>query len=180
MDETTSLPSRIETKELVYRDRNHQVHRTIAQFDGFIKEYYIADYGRRAAAVVVDGDKVLFARQYRVLIDGISYEIPGGRVDDDETPEAAAIRECEEETGIQCFNLKNLVSYQAGLDILNNPTFVFYSEEFNVCRDDAERSIWIPWVQCVEMIFSGQILDGLSIIALLAYRTGLHNRTCQI
>jgi 8-oxo-dGTP pyrophosphatase MutT (NUDIX family) len=115
---------------------------------------------------------VLLVRQYRLLINGLSYEIPGGRVDENETPEAAAIRECLEETGVQCLNLKPLISYHPSLDIWKNYTYVFYSEELKeIEKDNSERRVWIPLERCIEMVFAQQIVDSLSIVAILAYQT---------
>lgn len=44
-------------------------------------------------------DRVVLVRQYRAGSDSICLEIPGGMVDDGETPLEAAVRELEEETG---------------------------------------------------------------------------------
>ena len=181
MSETTLLPLSIEPRELVYQDRNQKIYRIIAQFDGFNKEYYVSDHGQRAAVVAVRtglqeqttrNGEVLLVRQYRLLINGLSYEIPGGRVDENETPETAAIRECLEETGVQCLNLKPLISYHPSLDIWKNYTYIFYSEELKeIEKDNPERRVWIPLERCIEMVFAQQIVDSLSIVAILAYQT---------
>ena len=171
MSETTLLPLSIEPQELVYQDRNQKIHRIVAQFDGFTKEYYVSDHGQRTAVVAVRNGEVLLVRQYRLLINGLSYEIPGGRIDENETPEAAAIRECLEEAGVQCLNLRPLISYHPGLDIWKNYTYIFYSEELKeIEKDNSERRIWIPLEHCIEMVFAQQIVDSLSIVALLAYQ----------
>jgi 8-oxo-dGTP pyrophosphatase MutT (NUDIX family) len=44
-------------------------------------------------------DRVVLVRQYRAGSDSICLEIPGGMVDDGESPLEAAVRELEEETG---------------------------------------------------------------------------------
>jgi 8-oxo-dGTP pyrophosphatase MutT (NUDIX family) len=44
-------------------------------------------------------DRVVLVRQYRAGTDAICLEIPGGMVDEGETPLEAAVRELEEETG---------------------------------------------------------------------------------
>lgn len=169
--ETTLLPRSIGTKELVYQDKFQQLHRIVAEFDGFTKEYYVADRGRRAGLLALRNDDVLLVKQYRLLINGLSLEIPGGRVDEGEAPEAAAYRECLEETGMQCFNLRPLISYQPGLDALRNPTSIYLSEKLEErARDKAERRVWIPLSRCIDMVFSREIVDSLSIIALLSYR----------
>ena len=177
VSETTLLPLSIEPQELVYQDRNQKIYRIVARFDGFSKEYYVSDHGQRASVVAVRNSEVLLVRQYRLLINGLSYEIPGGRVDENETPEAAAIRECLEETGVQCLNLKPLISYHPSLDIWKNYTYVFYSEEIKeIEKDNSERRVWIPLERCIEMVFAQQIVDSLSIVALLAYQTLIDKR----
>ena len=128
----------LESQEIVYRDRNQSIQRVVARFDGFEKEYFVSDHGLRAAVVAVRNDTILLVRQYRLLINGLSYEIPGGRIDENETPEQAAIRECLEETGIVCSNLKSLIDYLPSLDIWKNHTYVFYTEE--ITNGEKERS----------------------------------------
>ncbi|MDY6833751.1 MAG: NUDIX hydrolase [Chloroflexota bacterium] len=177
MDETTLLPFNVETREVVYQDRNQRISRIIAQFDGFTKEYYVSDHGQRAALLAVRDGEVLLVRQYRLLINGISYEIPGGKVEEDETPEAAAIRECIEETGVQCSNLKPLISYHPSLDIWDNYTHVFYSElPEETALDSLNQRGWIPLEHCIDMVVTQQLVDGLSIVALLTYNTLVNKR----
>ena len=173
--ETTQLPLSIERKELVYQDKNQIIQKIVAHFDGFDKEYFFSDHGERSALLAVSNGKVLLVRQYRLIINDLSYEIPGGRVDVNETPENAAIRECFEETGVKCKNLKPLVSYHPDLDIWKNYTRIFLSEEFShFSKDNSENHVWMPMEHCIEMIFSEQIVDSLSIIVLLAYHTKIN------
>lgn len=170
MDETILLPLGVETGDLVYSDRNQSIRRVVARFEGFNKEYFVSDHGQRAALLAVRNSEVLLARQYRLLINGISYEIPGGRIENNETPEVAAIRECLEETGFQCFNLKPLFSYHLGLDTLSNYTHIFYAEEIKeIDSGYSSRHSWIPLTDCLNMIVTRKIVDSLSIIALLTY-----------
>ena len=164
-------------RQVVYQDRYQQIYRVTADFGSFAKEYFVRDSGQRAGLVAVRGESVLLVRQYRLLIDRVSWEIPGGRVDDGETPEAAAARECLEETGMRCCNLKPLLSFHPGLDTLYNPTYLFYTDKFmeasrnNLHAHEVVQHAWIPLKCCVEMIFAQQIVDSLSIVALLAYHT---------
>ena len=172
MDETLQLPLRIETGEIVYRDRNQMISRITAHFAGFNKEYFVSDHGQRVAVLAVRDSDVLLVRQYRLQINGLSYEIPGGRVDEGEALETAAARECLEESGVNCLNLKPLISYHPSLDIWKNPTHVFLSEECEeVSAAEPERRVWIPLRRSIEMVFNHKIVDSLSIIALLAYHT---------
>lgn len=169
--ETTLLPVNIETMDIVYQDSVQRIRRIVAHFDGFDKEYFVSDHGLRAALLLVRNGDVLLVRQYRLLINGLSLEIPGGRVDEDETPEAAAVRECSEETGVRCSAVKPLISYHPSLDIWKNYTYLFYSEEIQeVSEDHSDRRVWVPLPHAINMIFQGSIVDSLSILALLSYR----------
>lgn len=176
MEETTALPHKIEPLDEVYRDRNQTIQRVIARFDGFSKEYFVSDHGRRAAMLARRNDEVLLVRQYRLLINALSYEIPGGRVETDESPEDAAARECLEETGVACAGLRPLICFHPSLDIWKNYTHIFYTED---CRETSspgsERRAWIPFARCLEMVFDGRISDALSILALLAFHAGHHS-----
>jgi ADP-ribose pyrophosphatase len=169
MSETTQLPLSIEPGEIVYRDRNQTIQRVVARFTGFEKEFFVSDHGQRAALMAVKNGKVLLVKQYRLLVNGISYEIPGGRIEEGETPEAAAGRECFEETGIRCTNLKPLFAYQPGLDILKNQTHIFYSENIEETKESADRRAWEPLKSFNEKIFSHKIMDSMTIMAYFAY-----------
>src|SRR5262249_29820822 len=106
----------------------------------------------------------------------LSWEIPGGRVDAGESPETAAVRECLEETGIECSGLRKLVEYYPGLDNFNNRTTVFLSQQTRVIKpfsgDAAEVTEieWVPVADALRMVREGEILDALTVTGLLAYK----------
>jgi ADP-ribose pyrophosphatase len=58
---------------------------------------------RHAPSVVIipfeADDQIVLIRQYRASVDRELWELPAGRVDDNESHEEAARRECEEEIG---------------------------------------------------------------------------------
>ncbi|MGH2359990.1 MAG: NUDIX hydrolase [bacterium] len=152
------------------------VSRIHAEFDGFTKDYYVVEFGPRAGIVAVSEGKILLIAQYRFLIKGVAWEIPGGRVGDDETPAEAAQRECLEETGFFCADLKPLVSFRPGLDNVENLNSVFYSESVEERRpfapDPAEALAiaWVPIEDCVTLVLEQKIIDCLTLSAVLAYR----------
>ena len=170
MIETTQHPTTVTTQETVYQDHLRRIYRTVAEFKGFTKQYLVSDTGERAAVLVTYGSYILLVRQYRLLINDISLEIPGGKVDDGETPEKTAIRECHEETGVECRNLIHLLNYYPGLDVTYNPTYIYYSNNAvstSIIR--TERALWLPLEICLERVFNGKIQDAMTIIALLSY-----------
>ena len=171
----------IRSRDIVYRNQYQQIHRITAQFDGFTKTFFVNDYGRRVGLVIARGAQVLLVRQYRFLVNEMAWEIPGGKVDAGETPEEAAMREGLEETCLSCRNLKPLLYFHPGLDTFDNPTFMFLAEDFeesppeNLHAQEVSERVWVPLEQCVKMIFARQIVDSLTIAALLAYHTLKHH-----
>ena len=171
MRRTTSEP------RLDYRNPFMDIVHTKADFGEFQKDYFVIELGPRAGIIAVKDGSVLLTRQYRFLIDAYSWEIPGGRVDEGETPESAATRECLEETGIECTNLRRLVEYYPGLDNFNNRTTVFASSEtrtvspFTAVPSEVTEIRWFPVDAALKMVFAGEILDALTVTALLAYKT---------
>ena len=161
-------------RQVVYANLYQQIYRVKVQFDGFAKDYYVVDCGPRVGVVISRGSDVLLVRQYRLLVNGMTWEVPGGKVDPDETPEAAACREALEETCLRCRNLKSLLYFHPGLDTCDNPTFMFLAEEFeeacegNLDSREVSERVWLPLEVCVRLIFTGKIVDSLTVAALLA------------
>jgi 8-oxo-dGTP pyrophosphatase MutT (NUDIX family) len=169
--ETISLPHSIESNGIVYDDGYKQIEKITAQFDSFNKEYFVSDFGEKAALLVFNNNHILLTRQYRLLINDLSYEVPGGKVDKGEHPEQTAIRECFEETGIRCSDLKPLIAYDPDLEYTRNHTHVFYSHDTENAKTQlSEKHKWLPFNDCLEMIEQGIITDSLSIITIFAYK----------
>lgn len=169
------MSSRERKRTTVYKNQYQEIYTVHVEFEGGAKDIFVTDYGPRAAMVVEGEAGILLSRQYRYLIDRVSWEIPGGKAEAGETMDAAAARECLEETGVRCGAVKPLIKFHPGLDTLHNPTHIFYATEFEVVTqkladlDESLEVVWIPLAQCLEMVFSGDIVDSLSIIALLSY-----------
>jgi 8-oxo-dGTP pyrophosphatase MutT (NUDIX family) len=167
---------KIGAREVVYQNPYMRVYRVPVQFADFDKVFYVSDYGPRAGVLLVKEGNVLLVRQYRLLIDALAWEIPGGKVDANETLEEAAARECLEETGLRCRRLERLLYFHPGLDTCDNPTHVFYCADFEQSpshqpdRQEVSELVWVPFSRCLEMVFAGEIVDSLSVNAILAYQ----------
>src|SRR5258706_5920732 len=153
-------------KRLDYKNPFMEVNYTKVDFGSFSKEYFVVDLGPRAGVIAARKGNILMTRQYRFLIDGMSWEIPGGKVDPGEAPEQAAARECLEETGVRCRELKPLVVYYPGLDNFNNCTTLLYTEDaedavpFAADASEITEIAWVPFSECLKMAFNGGILDA--------------------
>jgi len=59
---------------------------------------------------VLDDGRVILIRQYRHSVKRVLWEFPAGSIDPGEAPEAAAMRECEEETRLAPRRVERLAS----------------------------------------------------------------------
>ena len=70
--------------QTVYENQRFHVQRVEADFGPFTKQYFMINSGVRAGMVAIRDNSLLLVQQYRMLINGLSWEIPGGKVDDGE------------------------------------------------------------------------------------------------
>jgi ADP-ribose pyrophosphatase len=116
--------------------------------------------------------QVLLIRQYRYASGGYLYEIPAGRLDPGETPSECAIRELREETGYSTSEVTLLTSFYTTPGFTDEIIHIFVasnlksgsatpeSDEILELRPTALR-------EAVEMVRSGEIVDGKTMIGIL-------------
>lgn len=134
----------------------------------------IIEHSGGACVLYVEAGKALFVRQYRYAYGESIYEIPAGKLEKGEDPALTAARELEEETGIRAKRLELLY--------VNYPTPGYTNEKIYIYRaydgdrvatklDDGEflDVEWIPLDRVKDMLKSGEIKDGKTIIALQYY-----------
>jgi ADP-ribose pyrophosphatase len=86
---------------IVYKGRvfSVEVERVVLR-DGRETELAIVRHRRSVVLIPVQDDgQLVMIRQYRHALERDIWELPAGNVDDGESPETAAARECEEEIG---------------------------------------------------------------------------------
>jgi ADP-ribose pyrophosphatase len=169
--------------ELLYEDKYQKIYNFKADFGSHKKEYVVRDSGSRAGMLAVRDGCMLFVRQYRLFLNRFTYEIPGGKIDEGESPEDAAVRECLEETGVRCLNPKPLIFYHLALDAVYCPTYMFCSEKIADLHESSaihpEETTGWEWVsldRCIDMIAKGEIADSFTIIGILSYQTFLNKK----
>ena len=99
--------------------------------------------------------------------------MPGGKVEEEESFEEGALRECIEETGYRCESLKEIAFFHPGLETLNNPTKIFYSDNFTLVKKNIDSEIlgteWICEEKVLEMLLQNKFPDSLTQIGLLNF-----------
>jgi len=127
-----------------------------------------------AAAVVpfLDEDRVLMIRQYRYATGGELLEIPAGKLDPGETPEACAARELREETGYRAGRLEKLGAIWTSPGFTDEVIHLFSAYDLEASEQQLEPDEIIELVpmglrEVLEAIRRSAIFDGKSATALL-------------
>jgi 8-oxo-dGTP pyrophosphatase MutT (NUDIX family) len=144
--------------------------------DGTRFDHHLLRIPRPAAATVVtDPDRgVLLLWRHRFITDRCGWEVPAGAVEPHESSAEAAAREVLEETGWRPGPLRPLVSYQPAPGAVDHTFHVFAATGAAHVGEpadpsEAERIEWVPVTQVRELIRSGDVADGFSLVALLWY-----------
>ncbi|MDZ7717937.1 MAG: NUDIX hydrolase [Balneolaceae bacterium] len=92
--------------------------------------FYVLDAPDWINVIALTTDrKVVLVEQYRAGIHEASLEIPGGMVDEGESPLKSAKRELLEETGYQSERWTKLGATSGNAAILNNYTHIYLAED---------------------------------------------------
>lgn len=116
--------------------------------------------------------RILLLRQFRHAADGYIWEIPAGRLDPGETPEACAKRELVEETGMRAGRVERLTTFYTTPGFTDERIHLFLAgglEEGEHSReaDEFMEVHSIRWSAALEMTQRGDIVDGKTLLALL-------------
>ena len=132
----------------------------------------------RGSAVMLAVDargRFLLVRQYRLPARAMLWEIPAGRLDEGETPLAAAKRELREETGCTAKKWKKLLAYYPSPGYCEEKMHVFAASQLtegepHPMDDERIETRWFTPKELETAIRGGKIQDGKTISAFLAWQ----------
>lgn len=126
-----------------------------------------------AAGIVpfVTDEEIIMVRQFRYALGQTTLEIPAGKLDPGESPEACAKRELVEETGYEPKGLELICTYAPAIGYSNEIIHLYAGYNLRKVNEKIdEREIdsieRIPLQKLRDMIKKGLILDGKTLIAL--------------
>lgn len=128
MDEQRDLRWTKLSSRYVYDDRWFKARADSCRFpDGrIIEPYYVVELPDWCNMIVVTKDeRIVMVRQYRYAADAVTYELPGGVIEDGEEPMMAAKREMEEETGYTSDSIEFLMQLSPNPAINDNTAYFF-------------------------------------------------------
>ena len=124
-----------------------------------------------AVVAVTERGTVLLVRQFRSAVQKLTLELPAGHVDPGESPEQAAVRELEEETGCKTLRLEPIGVLNPDTGRLSNRMWCYFAEVSRpsitaMCEADIEIIEATP-EELLAMLGSGQFDHALHVAALL-------------
>jgi ADP-ribose pyrophosphatase len=122
--------------------------------------------------------EVVLLRQFRHAADGYLWEVPAGRLDPGEAPEACARRELQEEAGLTARELHPLITIYTTPGFTDERIHLFYgvgllSGEHRRERDEFMEVHRLRWSAVMDLIARREIQDGKTLISLLYVQTVL-------
>jgi ADP-ribose pyrophosphatase len=143
--------------------------------DGKQVVYDYIDHVPGACILPVDeSGRIILVSQYRNSIDDITYEVPAGCMDKDESPEQCAVRELQEETGYIANEVEFITKTVLAIGTSNEQTYIYIGRNLTrgkLHRDNEEflNVHVLTKEEIMNMIKAGKIVDSKTLIAIYAY-----------
>jgi len=164
------------TKNRSYRIFNLRTDRAVSPRTGDAHDFYVLETPSWVNVIPITPQKeVVLIRQYRHGIRDITLEIPGGLVEDTDTPEKAARRELLEETGYDAPEMIPLGSVHPNPAIQNNRCYTFLAgNAFPAGEQQLDEKEDIEVLKCPlreipHLIGDGRITHALVLAAFYRY-----------
>jgi len=123
-------------------------------------------------AAVTDEGRMVMVKQFRKAAEKVVLEAPAGKIDGDEAPLAAALRELKEETGYTAGKMEYLTAFYSSVGYSEEKLYLYLATELvpGETAFDGSEAIDIYELEIDElkkMVMCGEIEDGKTIAAIL-------------
>ena len=137
------------------------------------KREIVKHNGGVCVLAIVD-NKVILEKQYRYAYDEVIYELPAGKLEENEDSYVAGLRELEEETGYKANSLIDYGKMYPTCGYSNEIIYLYVAEGLTKTQRnlDEDEFIDIEYVELdkvVEMINDGTIKDAKTICLISKY-----------
>lgn len=170
---------RIKSTKRIYSNDLIKLFEDTLDLDGEDK-IYIRAIRRNYSTIVpfISKNELLVIRSYRHLVDSIQVEAPSGYIEDAESPDQAAKRELQEETGYEAKKIVSLGYYTldytmfeqkgnvfAAYDLVDNNTAEGKSKKQSLGKMEKIETDIVTIDGIKQLLSEGKILNAASIVA---------------
>lgn len=168
-------PWKTRSSQPIYENKWMRLREDIAELpDGRTTIYGVVTFGECVGVLpFVDDDSVVLIRQYRYVFgENHRWEMPTGGKAPHESPEAAALRELQEEIGYTAGRLQWVSSYYTSKSICDETAHLFLGYDLTPSAlppDETEffEVAIFPFAKVLEMVSRSEIRDSMTVIAVL-------------
>ena len=121
---------------------------------------------------VTDEGEVIMVRQFRYAFNKVLLEVPAGKLEPNEDPLDAALRELEEESGVVAGCVEHIGEIYTTVALIDEKIHVYLATglTFKNAHPDEDEFLEvekIPLKTLVDMVMNGEIKDSKTQIAIL-------------
>lgn len=160
-------------KDLIYQGKIITLNLEKAKLpNGKVYTFEIVKHPGGATVVALDKNiQVCLLKHYRHTFGDWLWELPAGKIDNNEAPIETAKRELLEETGIKAGRWIDLGEIISSPGVFTEQIYVYLARELDTSEprpEDGEvyKIHWIPFQKALNWAVSGEIKDAKTIIGL--------------
>ncbi|MDK6028604.1 NUDIX hydrolase [Ignisphaera sp. 4213-co] len=161
--------------EFLCKGKRISLFKRIIKIGDKVVEKDVVKFGKAVVIVpVLNNGKIVFIRQWRASVNSWVLEVPAGRVEDGESPEAAAMRELREETGYVANKLTPLATVFVSPGYSDEIQTIFVAKELKFVGASPEAgeilaNVYMTPQEYLDTLNSGGIADLKTLAAVLLY-----------
>ena len=134
---------------------------------------WIKHPGASSVIPLLPDNQIILVKQFRYPVGRVTLEVPAGKLDSvGEDPLICAERELSEETGYTAGKIWKLTTLATTVGFSNEIIHLYAATDLTAGKqhpDDDEfiNTVKIPLTAAVQMVESGKIIDGKTVISIL-------------
>jgi ADP-ribose pyrophosphatase len=145
---------------------------TVREGDQTYKREVVHHPGSAVVLPVFDDGTISLVRQYRHPALRFLLELPAGSLNDQESPEAGATRELEEELGLVAGKMEKLSEFFVSPGFCAEKMWLYLATDLTstaqrLDEDEVIEVVRLPIERALQMITDGEIEDAKTIIGLM-------------
>lgn len=131
----------------------------------------VVEHSGGVVIVALKGDSILFVKQFRYPIKEVITELPAGKLEKGEDPDAACERELEEETGYRAKHWTSLGYIYTSIGFCDEKLYIYLAQELEFVGEHPDEGEILENYEykikdVEEMIQNGKINDAKTICAI--------------